>query len=111
MNAGTRIIIAAISLVCAAGFFLTALDPNGLDPYVFSGLAVFSLVVAIASLSSRSHPMTLRVMGTMLCCGYITQFPNLINTYHPLQTSVGLFLWGVPAGYLAITGQFPHKRN
>ncbi|MGF1604161.1 MAG: hypothetical protein ACFCU8_19510 [Thermosynechococcaceae cyanobacterium] len=112
MSAGSRIIIAAIAFVCSAGFFLTAIDPSGLstDASIFFGLSVFCGLVAIASLSSRSHPVTVRMIGTMLCCGYISQLPHLLSEQHPFQMGLGLLLWGAPASYLAVTGEFFGKK-
>jgi hypothetical protein len=112
VSAGSRIIIAAISLVCSAGFFLTALDPSGLsgNAYIFYGLSVFCGLLAIASLSSRTHPITIRMIGTMLCCGYIAQLPHSWSAHPLFQVGTGLLLWGIPASYLAVTGRFFSKK-
>ncbi|MEO0376771.1 MAG: hypothetical protein AAF329_19560 [Cyanobacteria bacterium P01_A01_bin.17] len=107
MSAGSRIIIAAIASVCAAGFFLTALDPNGLaDSYAFYGCAVFCVVVAIASLSSKSHPITLRMIGTIIFYGYLTHVGSSLTHGHLGRALIGLLVCGLPAGYLAIQGKY-----
>ncbi|WP_146242379.1 hypothetical protein [Acaryochloris thomasi] len=107
MSAGSRIIIAVIALVCAAGFFLTALEPNGLaDSYTFYGFAVFCLVIAISSLSPKSHPITLRMIGTIIFCGYLTHAGGSLTHGHLGRALVGLLVCGLPAGYLAIQGKY-----
>lgn len=109
MSAGSRIIIAAISLVCAAGFFMTALDPSGLpaDPHSFYGLAALCIVIAIASLSPKSHPITLRMIGTIIFCGYMAYVGDSINNGNLGRALFGLGICGLPAGYLAIKGTYP----
>lgn len=109
VSAGSRIIIAAISLVCAAGFFLTALDFSAVpaNAHAFYGLASFSLVVAIASLFPKSHPITLRMIGTLIFCGYMVYAGNSLHSSHLLQALVASVSCGLPAGYLAITGKYP----
>jgi hypothetical protein len=107
VSAGSRIILAAISLVCAAGFFLTALDVGSLaaEPSFFYGLAIFCVVVAIASLAPKTHPITLRMIGTIVFCGYAAS--NSWQSHHWMPALVGLFVCGVPAAYLALKGTYP----
>lgn len=109
MSAGSRIIIAAISMICAAGFYLTALDPSDLPAgaHVFYGMAMLCVVIAIASLFPKSHPITLRMIGTIIFCGYITYVIDSIQTYHLVRALVGLIICGFPAGYVAIKGRYP----
>ena len=109
VSAGSRIIIAAISLVCAAGFFLTALDPSGLPAgsHVFYGLAAFCVVVAIACLFPKSHPITLRMIGTIIFCIYVAYVGDSLHSHNLVRALVGLIVIGLPAGYLGIKGKYP----
>lgn len=109
MSAGSRLIMAVISLVCAAGFFLTALQADGVtaNPAAFYGMAMFCVVVAIASLSTQSHPMTLRMIGAMLTCSTLGAFVSGVQTHHLTQAIAALLVFGLPAGRLAMTGKYP----
>ncbi len=113
MSAGSRIIIAAISMVCAAGFFMTALDSSGLpaDPHTFYGLAAVCVIIAIACLSPKSHPITLRMLGTIIFCGYMGYVGDSIHNGNFGQALLGLVFCGLPAGYLAIKGNYPTWDN
>lgn len=109
MSLGARIAIAAISLVCALMFVLTALDPSGLPAgaLVFYGLAAFCVIIAVACLFPKSHPITLRLIGALVCSAYIVYMVDSFQTQNFGRAAVGFLVWGLPSGYLAVAGKYP----
>lgn len=109
MSIGSRIAIGAVALLCAAGFFVTALDPSGLPAgaFIFYGMAAFCVVIAIACFFPQSHPITLRLIGIMIFCAYIAYVSDSFRTPNLGRAIVGFLVWGIPSGYLAVMGKYP----
>ncbi|MBP0030748.1 hypothetical protein [Roseofilum sp. Guam] len=109
MSKGSRIAIAIVSLISAVGFFMTALDPSGLPAgaSVFYGLAILCIVIAIACLFPQTHPVTLRIIGTVIFCAYIAYVMDSFQTDNLGRAIVGFMVWGIPSGYLAVMGRYP----
>lgn len=109
MSIGSRIAIGVVSLVCAAGFFKTALAPSGLPAgaFVFYGIATLFVVIAIACFFPQSHPVTLRIIGATIFCTYVWYVVASFPTQNLSRAIIGFFVWGVPSGYLAIAGKYP----
>ncbi len=109
MSFGSRIAIGIVSLVCAAGFLMTALHPSGLPAgaFVFYGMAAFCVVIAIACLLPQSHPLTLRIIGAMIFCAYVAYVSDSFRTSNLIRAMVGFLVWGIPSSYLAIVGNYP----
>jgi asparagine N-glycosylation enzyme membrane subunit Stt3 len=106
MSLGSRIAVGAVALLCAAGFFMTALDPSGLPAgaLVFYGMAGFCIVIAIACVFPQSHPVTLRLIGAIIFLAYVS---DSFHTQNLGRAFVGFLVWGIPSGYLAVMGKYP----
>jgi hypothetical protein len=109
MSTGSRIAIGLVALLCAVGFFITALDPSGLPAgaAVFYGMAAFCVIIAIACFFPKTHPITLRIIGTMICLAYFAYVLDSIRNQNLVRAMVGFIIWGIPSGYLAIMGKYP----
>ncbi|MEO0378611.1 MAG: hypothetical protein AAF329_29270 [Cyanobacteria bacterium P01_A01_bin.17] len=109
MSLGSRIVIAAVSFVCALMFFLTALDPSGLPSgaLVFYGMAAVCVIIAVACLFPKSHPVTLRLIGGLILSAYVIYVFDSFQTQNFTRAVVGFLVWGLPSGYLAVTGKYP----
>ena len=109
MSKGSRIAIGIVALLCAAGFFMTALDPEGLPMGAagFYGISILFVIIAIACFFPQTHPFTLRIIGASIFCGYIAYAYDSFQTQNFPRAVTGLILWGVPSGYLAIMGKYP----
>lgn len=100
MSLGSRIVIAAVSLVCALMFFLTALDPSGLPAgaIVFYGMAAVCVIIAVACLFPKSRPVTLRIIGGLILSAYIAYMVDSFQTQNFARSVMGFFVWGLPSG-------------
>lgn len=109
MSKGSRIAIGIVALVCAIGFFMTALDPSGLPAgsNVFYGMTALCITVAIACFFPKSHPITLRMIGATIFFSYADYIIDSFHTQNLVRAIAGFFVWGLPSGYLAITGKYP----
>ena len=109
MSMGARIAIGVVALLGAVGFLILAQDTSGLPAgaYVFYGLAALCVVIAIACFFPKSHPITLRIIGTAICLTYIYYVADSFGTENLVRAIVGFFVWGLPSGYMAIMGQYP----
>ncbi|MDY7016043.1 MAG: hypothetical protein SVX43_21080 [Cyanobacteriota bacterium] len=111
MSKGSRIAIGIVALLGAVGFFLTALDPSDFPagPPVFYGLAAVFAIVAIACFFPKSHPVSLRLIGAIIFAAYVGYIIDSFQTQDFGRAVVGFIVWGVPSGYMAISGKFPLK--
>ena len=109
MSKGARIAIGIVALIGAFGFWLTAQDTEGLPsgPLMFYGLTAFFILIAIACFVPKSHPVTLRVIGSSIFVSYVWYVFDSIQNGNLRQALLGLVIWGVPSGYLAIFGTYP----
>ncbi|MEM9540996.1 MAG: hypothetical protein AAGA60_16025 [Cyanobacteria bacterium P01_E01_bin.42] len=110
MSRGARIAIAIAALLCSSIFLMTALDPDSgfpASPSVFYGLAAFCVIIAIACVFPKSHPITLRIIGTMIFLAYAVYVVDSFNTDNLPRALMGFIVWGLPSGYLALMGKFP----
>ena len=110
MSLGARIAIGVVALLCAFGFLITALDPSsGLPagPLVFYGMALLFVVIAIACFFPKSHPITLRIIGTVIFIAYVLYVLDSFHNQNLGRAILGLLVWGLPSGYLAIMGKYP----
>jgi hypothetical protein len=110
MSIGSRIAIGLVALVCAFGFFITALNPVGLrgGAIVFYGMAGLCIIIAIACFFPKSHPVTLRLIGAVIFCTYASYVYDALQNRADLRlASAGFIFWGIPSGYLAVMGKYP----
>jgi hypothetical protein len=110
MSLGSRIAIGVTGLICGWGFWLSAMNPDGVaaKPIIFQGLTLLCVIIAIACFVPKSHPLTLRVIGGVICGTYIFYVIDSLRTNRePGRAISGLICWGLPGGYLAIAGQYP----
>jgi hypothetical protein len=111
MSIGSRIAIGVVSLVCAAGFWMTALDPSGLPAgsFVFYSMAAFCITIAIACFFPQSHPVTLRIIGAVIFFAYVAYVADSLHTQNLGRAILGFLVWGIPSGYLAVVGKYPSR--
>lgn len=109
MSKGSRIAIGIVALLCAIGFFMTALDPSGLPAgaSVFYGMTALCVTIAIACFFPKSHPITLRIIGATIFFLYADYVINSFRSQNFGRAIAGFFIWGLPSGYLAIAGKYP----
>ena len=109
MSLGSRIVIAAISLISTLMFFLTALDPSGLPagPLVFYALALICLIIVVACLFPKSRPVTLRMIGFVIFSAYVYYLFDSFQTKNFTRALLGFWTWGLPSAYLTIKGGYP----
>ena len=109
MSIGARIAIGVVALLGAVGFLMTAFDTSGLPvgPPFFYGMAALFVVIAIACFFPKSHPITLRIIGTAVCCAYIFYLVDSFGSDNFGRAIIGFFFIGIPFGYMAIIGKYP----
>lgn len=109
MSKSSRIVIGIFALLVAVGFFITALNPEGLPMGAagFYAMAVLFVIVAIACFFPKTHPFTLRIIGTVIFCGYAAYAYDSFQTQNFSRAIKGFIFWGIPSGYLAIMGKYP----
>jgi hypothetical protein len=110
MSLGSRIAIGVTALICGWGLWLSSMNPDGVaaKPIVFQGLTLICVIIAIACCAPKSHPITLRVIGGVVCGTYIFYVIDSLRTNRePGRAISGFICWGLPGGYLAIAGQYP----
>lgn len=109
MSLGSRIAIAVVALLSAAGFYMTAVNPGSVRaaPIVFYGMSLFCIVIAIACLAPKSHPLTLRVIGAVIFLVFASGLYSDFQTQNWRKAMMGFIVWGLPSGYVAIVGRYP----
>ena len=109
MSIGSRIAIGVVALLCAAVFFIIALDPSSLAAGAFAsyGIAAFFIAIAIACFFPQSHPITLRLIGIIIFAIYVAYVYESFLTQNLSRAVVGFLVWGIPSGYLAVMGKYP----
>lgn len=109
MSQGSRIAIGIVALLSALGFFITALDPEGLPAGAteFYGMAALCVIIAVACFFPQTHRVTLRIIGTAIFCGYVVYVYDSFQTQNFARAIRGFLFWGIPSGYLAIMGKYP----
>lgn len=109
MSKGARITIGIFALLGAVGFFMTALDPEGLPTGAagFYAMAILFVIIAVACFFPKTHPFTLRMIGMVIFCGYAAYVYESFQTQNLPRAVMGFVVWGLPSGYLAIMGKYP----
>lgn len=110
LSKGSRIAIGIVALVSALFFLLSALDPDSPfpgGPLAFYGLAILCVVIAIACIFPKSHPVTLRIIGTTIFVAYTSYLVHSFGSPGFFRALAGMFVFGIPSGYLAIFGKSP----
>jgi hypothetical protein len=98
------------------GAFLGQNLPAGAPP--FYALGTFCEVVAVGCLFVRSRPFALRIVGAAVCGAYLWYTKDVwrkpihldfdASSEHGLIGALfGLFLFGLPGAYVAVTGRYP----
>jgi hypothetical protein len=117
----SRIVIALFSLFCGLSFIWLAAEgfiPNAAGGYIVGGVCV---AIAVMCLSTELRPFIARIIGAAVflgCCGYLYSeltHPHPIiqrRAYHksdtnPLNATLAFIAFGLPAGFVAVTGKFP----
>jgi uncharacterized membrane protein YjdF len=122
MSRGATTALGATLLVIALGFAAIAMWTSGMEGAraMVGGMwtmAAFSAVGALACLLPGSRPVALRLLGGtvfFVCLGYVVAMlvsgPLWQESRRPsLVSSIVCFsIFGLPAGYLAIAGRYPH---
>ncbi|MBE9117797.1 hypothetical protein IQ249_18010 [Lusitaniella coriacea LEGE 07157] len=110
MSRGSRIAIGVVALLCSLTFLFSAINPDSsipAGPPVFYGLAILCFIIAIACFFPKSHPFTLRIIGATICVAYTAYLLDSIGSPNFFRALMGSFVFGIPSGYLAITGKSP----
>ncbi|WP_146138579.1 hypothetical protein [Chamaesiphon polymorphus] len=109
MSRGSRIAIGIAALLSAAAFLKSAFNPVGLPTgaMTFYAMALFCGIIAMACFFPKGHPVTLRIIGSVILGSYITYVCSSFGTPNFGRSVIGLFMWGIPSGYLAIKGKYP----
>lgn len=110
MSTGARVTVGLVALACGVSFLfiaITAGDVFPTGPMPFYGFAVFCFVVFVACLFRKSRPLTLRIIGGVLCLSYLFYLYDSIQKGNWPWALAGFLVVGLPAGYLMITGTYP----
>jgi hypothetical protein len=121
MSRGATTALGGALLVIALGFAAIAMWASGMESAraMANGMwimAAFSTVGALACLLPGSRPVALRLLGGtvfLVCLGYVVAMlvsgPVWQAARRPsLASAIVCFsIFGLPAGYVAITGQYP----
>jgi hypothetical protein len=117
MSRGACIFLGIATLLIGAGFVATGAVagenlPSGRLPFYVIG--AFCGIIALACLSRRSRPITLRILGASICAAYVWYVLDewgkpvrLEQTNNVVKAIVGLIIFGLPGAYLAITAKYP----
>jgi hypothetical protein len=109
MSFGSRLAIGIVAILGAIGFLKTALNPVGVSApsIVFHGMAALFTFVAIACFVPKSHPMTLRIIGSAIFFASASYVMSSFGTDNFGRAFQGFSSWGLASGYLAIVGKYP----
>lgn len=110
MSNGARTTLAIAAFIGALGFLLTGVFlgadlPAGSTP--FYGSAAFCCVIVIACLVRCSRPVTLRIIGSVVCLIFVWNAYLGLAERDYARTVGSLMVWALPSGYLAMRGEFP----
>lgn len=114
LSFGTRIVIgvaAGFTAVCLTLLSLLLSGREGVLPHASTGLfviAAFCGIITVACFVRGSHPVTLRIIGGVVCLGVVIPFCNSIlhGQLPPRGLLVMPLIFGIPAGYMTITGRW-----
>jgi hypothetical protein len=99
----------ACGLIAAAFAVLGALYgdyfPKGAWP--FYGLAAFCTLISLACLAPRSRPVALRVIGVVVFGGFAAYVFSSYGKPDCWRALAAFGVFGLPAGYVAVTGKYP----
>ncbi len=110
MSDGPRTLIGILMGFGALFAFVAGLGlgdqlPRGAAPLY--GVGAFFAVASIACLSKRGRPIALRLIGGVISVTYFVYAASTIGEPRFFRAAVGCVIFGVPAGWLAVTGKFP----
>jgi hypothetical protein len=110
MSTGGRMVLGiACSLIASAfmvlGAFYGEYFPKGAWPFYV--LAAFCAFIALACLVSKSRPVALRMIGGMLFAWFAFALFRSYGEPDFWRAVGGFGVLGAPAGYLALTGNYP----
>jgi hypothetical protein len=74
-------------------------------PVVGAGTA--ALVVAVACFFPSSWPVTLRIIGVLVCVAFVVYTVSSVGTPKLGDAVIGLLLIGMPSGVMGVTGKHP----
>ena len=110
MSSEARVLIGLLTLVSALLFALIGVTLGGQLPAggtPFYGMAAFCAVISLACFSNKSQPVTLRIIGAILCCSYFVYAVDSFGSSNFVIAVIGFIVIGVPGGYLMIVGKYP----
>jgi len=110
MSQGARITIGFLALFATLMFWGFSRNPLLIErgtAWASYPLMAFSLVVAVACFVPRSHPITLRILGATVCLTFLLTCLNNVGDPSFGRLLGGLVVFGIPGGYVAITGKYP----
>jgi hypothetical protein len=110
MSFGARLTLAIASGLIAIAFSAVALTigprlPLGSWPFYL--LTVFCLSISVACLSPVSRPITLRLIGSVVFLATAAFVYSERNSNEWVGTILAFAVFGLPAGYVAVTGRYP----
>src|SRR4051794_6191626 len=110
MSTGARVTLAVACSLIAVGFAVLAAlygdyFPKG--PWPFYRLAGFCALIALACLAPASRPVALRVIGAVVCGAFALYVYKSDGGPNFWRALAGFGVFGMPAGYVALTGKYP----
>ncbi|MBH8575136.1 hypothetical protein I8752_19375 [Nostocaceae cyanobacterium CENA369] len=91
----------------AAILFTLMVIPSAFDIPALWGLVVFLLLIAVSCFSKRARPIAIRLIAATVLTMYICYVISEIGKPSLPKAIAGLCVWGLPAGFVAITGKYP----
>jgi hypothetical protein len=107
MSRGALLAIGIVCLLGAAAFVACGIvfgpkAGNGLLP--FFGMAIFCGLITTACFFETGRGLTVRLIGLVI---FVVYFVYLI-TSGTIESFLGFIVFGLPAGYVAITARYPN---
>ncbi len=110
MSRGANLFLGIVMLFIGAGFVaiaITAGDIMPAGPWPFYGCGLFCWLITLACVLPGSRQVTLRIIGAVVLA--VCLFCNVYALDDPRfpKSLIATLVFGLPAGYVAITGRYP----
>lgn len=91
----------------AAIFFAVMVVPSAFDIPALWCFVVFLLLIAVSCFSQRARPIAVRIIGASVFILFVWYVIGEIGKPSMPRAILGLLVWGLPGGYVAVTGKYP----